>query len=297
MNDRDPFDGPDTHLGERMERAVGGLRAPDVGARAMARGRRQRTRRRLTQAAGGVAAATAVALTVSAFAPGLSDRDPDPSGPSVAADPSPTGPTSAAPAAGGPADGECGPAATGWWSTPTAEVKTDLADRLPAGTRTGPTNDTGAGIWGGDLLTGDDADFARLTLLPPPGTPGGLLNLQELHDGGPCAAGSHAPMQAVRPCDELTGNEACEEIRSADGALVGVVSERIEHDVVDGQDQPTDRSYVLATVAVPGGGHVELYVAEGTRADRPDTVRDPADVPALTLDQARAIVTDPVWVG
>jgi hypothetical protein len=101
----------------------------------------------------------------------------------------------------------------------------------------------------------------------------------------------------VKPCDELTGHVACEEIRSEDGSLVGVVTERIEQTVVNGQDQPTDKTYLLATVAGPQGGHVELYVAEGTRADRPHTVHDPADVPALTMNQVQEIVTDRAWTS
>jgi hypothetical protein len=101
----------------------------------------------------------------------------------------------------------------------------------------------------------------------------------------------------VEPCDELNGHVACEEIRSEDGVLVGVVTERIEQTVANGQEQPTDKTYLLATVAGPEGGHVELYVAEGTRADRPSTVHDPADVPALTMEQVLEIVTDPGWTS
>ncbi|MEV7431814.1 hypothetical protein AB0N29_19535 [Nocardioides sp. NPDC092400] len=297
MDDRtdgtESFDARDRHLGERMERAVSGLRAPDVAHLAMVRGRRQRTRRRLTCAAGGLAAATTLVLTVPTAATDWTGRDQDPSAPSVATDPAATAPAPGAGASGAP----CGAAATGWWSRSSTQVEADLSALLPGAVRIGGTDDRGAGTWGGDLLAGGDADFASLTLLPPPGVPGGRTSLEELAEGGPCAGGSNAPMQAVEPCDQLSGLVSCQEIRSEDGALVGVITEGLEQTVVDVKDRATDRSYVLATVAVPDGGHVELYVAEGTRADRPDTVHDPADEPALTVDQVRDVVTDPVWTA
>jgi hypothetical protein len=294
MNDPEPLDGIDPHLRERMERAVGGLHAPDVVPRAMARGHRQRIHRRLAYGAGAVAAATALVLTVPAFAKDWPGRDQDPSAPVLAGDPATT---TAAPDTGGPENDACGAPASGWWSKSTAQIMAELSTLLPKTVRVGGTNDDGTGRWGGNLVTGDDADFASLTLLPPPGTPGGRVSLEELADGGTCVGGSNKPMQAVTPCDRLTGHVACEEIRSGAGALVGVVTEKVEQTVVSGQEQPTGKTYVLATVAGPGGGHVELYVAEGTRADRPDTVQDPADVPALTMKQVREIVTDPFWTS
>jgi hypothetical protein len=296
MNDRDPFDTHDSHLSERMERAVGGLRGPDVLPRAMARGRRLRTRRRLTYAAGGLAAATALALTVPTLATAWDGREQDPSGPPVAADPSGTSSTTAASGDGPSGSGSCDTSATGWWSKPAAQVEADLSALLPAGTQIGETDTDAVATWGGNLVTGDDADFAAFTLLPPPGVPGPRRTLAEASDLGPCG-GANEPMQAVKPCDELTGHVACEEIRSEDGTIVGVVTERAEQGVVDGQEQPTDRTYVLATLAVPDGGHVELYVSEGTRADLPDTVHDPADVPALTVSQVREIITAPAWTS
>lgn len=296
MNDHESRDGHEPHLSERMERAVGGLRAPDVVPRAMAEGRRQRTRRRLAYAAGGITATTALALTVSAFATDWPGREQDPSGPPVAADPAATSPT-AAPGTGASENDPCGASATGWWSKSAAEIKADLSALLPEGTRIGETDDSSAGTWGGNVVAGDDADFASLTLLPPPGIPGGRSTLEEVAAGGPCIGGSNEPLQAVKPCDQLTGHEACAEIRSDDGTIVGVVTEKTEQTIVNGQEQPTDRTYVLATVAGPEGGHVELYVGEGTRADRPHTVHDPADVPALTMDQVHEIVADPVWTS
>ena len=280
-----------------MERAVGGLRAPDVLPRAMARGRRQRTHRRLAQGAGGLAAATALVLAVPAFATDWPGQEQDPSTTPVAVDPTPAADPSAPdrePDRSG--RGGCDPA-TGWWSESAAEIRAELSTLLPDGVGIGRTDDDWAGTWGGNLVAGGDEDFASLTLLPPPGTPGGLMTLEEASEAGPCAAGSHDPMQAVAPCDELTGTLACEEIRSESGALLGVVTERVEQTIVDGQEQPTDRTYVLATVTAPEGGHVELYVAEGTRADRPSTVHDPADVPALTAEQVREIVTTPAWTS
>lgn len=299
MNDHDPLSGNhngDPDLGERMQRAVGGLHAPDVLHLALDRGRRQRTHRRVAYGAGGFAAATALVLAVPALAGDWPGQGDDSSGPPVATDPTPTRPT-AAPGGSGSGDDPCGPSATGWWSKSAAQIRSELSARLPDGTRIGGTDDDATGTWGGNLVTGDDADFASLTLLPPPGTPGGRLTLEELASGGPCSDGLHAPLQPVTSCDELTGTVTCEEIRSGGGALVGVVTEQVEQAVVDGQHQPTDKTSVLATIKVSGGGHVELYVAEGTRADTPGTVHASDDVPALTVEQVRDIVTDPVWAS
>lgn len=298
----------DARLRERLAHAVDGLRAPDVLPAALARGRRQRTRRRLVQGTGGLAVAAALALAAPALADGW-PGGPDPSGPPVAVDPA-SGPGAGAGEGRGSdprtrldeaGRAACDPdaAATGWWSRPSEEVRDDLAALLPPGTRIGGTDDASPGAWGGDLVTGEgsgeDADFASVTLLPPPGVPGGRTSLAELSAGGPCAGGDNAPLQAVVPCAELSGHETCEEIRTEAGELVGVVTEKVERTVVEGRERPTDRAYVLATLADPSGGHVELYVAEGTRDEGPDTVPDPADVPALSVEQARAILTDPVW--
>lgn len=293
MNDQTPHD-RDHDLGERMERAVGGLRAPDVLSGAIEGGRRQRTRRRLALGAGGVAAATVLALTAQAFAGDRPGREQDPSAPSVASDPAAVSPPATT------ADDSCDDSVTGWWSKSTAQIRDDLAALLPDGVTIGVTNDRGAGTWGGNLTSVGDDDFASLRLLPPPGTPlpkgvrGPDLAPGE---GGRCAVAHNEAGQAVKPCDELTGHVACAEVRSPDGTQVGVVTTKVEQTIVNGQEQPTDRTYVVATIAGPVGGHVELYVAEGTRADRPDTVHDPSDVPVLSMGQAQDIATDPVWTS
>ncbi len=296
MNDRDPFDGHDPDLTERMERAVGGLHAPDVVPRAMARGRRQRTQRRLTYAAGGVAAATALVLTVPTFAADWTGGQ-DPSGPPVAADPAATSsasarPTTAAPTTGGVGDDQC-PPETGWWSKSPEQIKADLSALLPQGTRLRETDaEDFAGEWRGEVITGAEVDGLGLTLLPPPGVLGTWRTLEEVSRLGPCGGGANEPGLAVKPCDELSGKvvtgdrevlvRSCEEIRSEDGTLSGVVTEQVIQTVVDGQSQPTDETHVNATLAVPGGGHVELGLG---------------DVATLTTDQVREIVTDPVWTS
>lgn len=286
MNDHDPLD---DHLGRRMHRAVGGLQAPDVVARAIARGRRQRTRRRLGYAAGGVAAATALVLTVPAVA-GDSSETP------VASDPTSTGASPATPTSR-PTQGDCDPQ-TGWWSRSAEQIQAELAALLPAGARVGETNDATVGYWAGNVVTGGDADFTSVTLRPPPGIEGPWRTLAEARTPS-CGGGANAPQQEVVPCAEISDSAllACEEIRSESGELVGVVTESVEQTIESGQEQPTDRTYFQATLAVPGGGHVELHAAEGTRADRPSTVHDPADVPALTAEQVAQIVSDPVWTS
>lgn len=295
MNDHEPFDyGRDPGLRERMQRAVGGLQAPDVVPLAIARGRRQRARRRALQGAGAVAAATALVLTVPAVAQDWSGPDRGPSETPVASDPSTA---TSAPPSGRPGPDDCATAETGWWSKSSEQIKAELAALLPAGTQVGETNDAAVGLWAGNVVTGDDADFTSVTLLPPPGVRGPWVTLQEAADEGPCAAGANKPSQPVQPCEESAGLVTCEEIRSGSGELIGIVAGQVEHDYVNGQEQDTDRTYVYATIAVPGGGHVEVYSAEGTRADRPHTVHDPADVPALTAAQIRGIVTDPVWTS
>jgi hypothetical protein len=294
VNDHRPD--PD-RLGERMHRAVDDLRAPDVLTAAVAGGRRRRTRRRVAYGAGGLAAVTALALAV----PAVADRaggDPaaDSTAPPVAVDPSPTASTTSVPTSA-PATG-CGGPQTGWWSTPGEQVRDRLAALLPAGVTIDGTDDEAAGVWGGNLVSGADADFASLTLLPPPGVRGGMVTLEDAAAAaeGACFSGDNDPMQPVEPCAEIPGALSCEEVRT-DGELVGVVTQKVEQTVADGQDRPTDRAYVVATLAVPGGGHVELYVGEGTRADRPSTVHDPADTPTLTPQQALAVVADPVWTS
>lgn len=293
MNDHEPFDGYDDHLSARMQRAVGGVRAPDLAARAIAGGRRRHTRRRLAYGAGGFAAATALVLAVPAIG-GWPDQGQDPSGPSVATDPTATSPSPTARASGSAraGAGRCDASVTGWWSKEPAQIEAALSALLPPGTRIGRSNDGGTGIWRGNLVADGDEDFASLTLLPPPGVPAPRRTLAEVADG---SCGSNRPSLPVRSCDRLNGHTSCEEIRDADGVLLGVAAEKVEQETVDGQDEPTDRTYLLATVAVPGGGHVELYVAEGTLADLPDTLHAPDDVPALTVEQGREIVTDPGW--
>lgn len=290
MNDHEPFDGYDDHLSERIERAVAGLRAPDVVARAIADGRRRRTHRRLAYGAGGFAAATALVLAVPAIG-GWPEQGQDPSDPSVATDPTATSPSPTATASARTGADRCDASATGWWSKEPAQIEAALSALLPPGIRVGRSNDGGTGLWRGNLVAGGDADFASLTLLPPPGVPGPRRTLAEVSDG---SCGSNRPSLPVTSCDRLLGHTSCQEVRDDDGLLVGVVAEKVEEDVA-ARDQPTGKTYLIATVAVPSGGHVELHVAEGTLADRPDTVHDPRDVPALTVDEAREIVTDPGW--
>jgi hypothetical protein len=297
MNDHDSVEGPDSHLRERMERVVGDLRAPDVVPLAMARGRRQRTHRRLGYAAGGVAAATVLALTVPTFATDWAGQDQDPSGPPVAADPAATSststsPTTAAPGAEGTALEECSPE-TGWWSRSSAEIRSDLSSVLPEGARLAKTTKSWFGEWNGEVVVGDDIDTMQVTLLPPPGVLGTWRTVEEVSRLGPCGGGANRPSPLVKPCVELAGhidgnaNEgtpvaACEEIRSEDGTLVGVVTEKVMTTVEDGQTLPTGDTYIAATVAAPGGGHVELGLGD------PDT---------LTADQIGDILTAPVWAG
>ncbi len=294
----DPLDGHDPHLGERMERAVGGLRAPDVADRAIARGRRRRTHRRLAQGAGGVAAVTALALAVPAFAGDWPGATRDPATPGVATDPSGAAPPSRAttttpPATGGSDDEPCGASETGWWSASTARIRSDLSALLPAGVRVGSTNGSVTGEWRGRIVTGDGASYANLTLLPPPGVLGPRRTLAEVSRLGPCGGGANTPWYPVGPCDEITGDAggsseqradvvACDEIRSDDGGVVGVVVEQAQLAVVEGQEQPSDETGLVAVAAGPGGGHVELVVGDSS---------------ALTTDQVRAIVAAPGWTG
>lgn len=277
-------------LRDWMDRAVGGLRAPDVASGVMADARRHRTQRRVGYAAGGVAviaAAGAIGYPLTqgtpteredrSGGPGFADEtspspDADPSGPTVNANGCPLRPA-------------------GWWGMPADQVRTTLAALLPRDVTIGKTEDATTGGWSGNLVQSADPDFAMVSLLPPAvkatepkPTEGGAIAICPTWD----------PMQKIEACDPAT---TCEEIRDDAGELVGVVTESVEATVVDGQEVPTDKSYFLATLVGPDGGHVEIYVAEGTRDDRPDTQHDPADVPALTLEQVKQLVTDPAWVS
>ena len=286
------LDADDTRgLRDRMDRAVGGLHAPDVMTQVMADGRHHRTQRRIKYAAGGVAAVAAAGAIGYPLAQG-SPREPDPARtPGFATDPTtseqvtPSTPTTDA--------NGCPVRPDGWWNMPADRVRTTLAGLLPDGVAIGTTEEAGLGGWSGNLLASGpaaDRDFAMVSLLPPPRE---RTQPQE-NDGLITLCGTWEPLQKVRPC---APGEACEEIRDDAGTLVGVVREQVESTIENGADVPTDKSYVLATLVGPGGGHVDIYVAEGTRDDRPDTVHDPADRPALTLEQVAELLTNPVWTS
>jgi hypothetical protein len=181
----------------------------------------------------------------------------------------------------------------GWWSRSAAQVEADLAALLPEGTRLGKADTPVFAQWSGKITTGEGVDDIGVTLLPPPGVLGTWRTVEEASRLDPCGGGANQPSTPVRPCDELDGevvgnaNEgtpvaACDEIRSEGGVLVGVVTEKVMTTVVDGQTLPTDETYIAATVAAPGGGHVELDLGN------PDT---------LTADQIGDLITSPVWTS
>lgn len=299
MNDHtDDTDHSD--LADRLDRAVAGLRTPDVLPQVLAVGRRRRAQRRVVQGVGGIAAASVLAIFAHAFADGRS-----PAAPSLAADPA--APTDASRSAG-PAVGaasstspdQCpsGPE-RGWWSASHREVADRLAALLPDGVRLGTEERRSAGVaglWSGDVLTNGttDADFLQIELLPPPGTPAPLQSLQvvldDLADPDGCPAEPNEPAQRIAPCEASAEPASCEEIRSEDGDLVGVATRSVQ-----GTGSDPRATVVRATFAVPGGGYVQLYVSTGTPSDRPDTPVDPADTPAITPADAAAIVRDPAW--
>lgn len=296
IDHRDDPDG-DLDLPGRFDRVVEGLHAPDVLPRVLSAGRRRRTRQRVVAGVGSIAAVTTLVLAGNAVAGGgPSDGVP------VASDPAATGSsaasTSPSPRASATADGcEAAPGADAWWQESQGEIADQLAEDLPDGVALGSIRrgfDGAAGLWAGTLSQGSDVDYLQFELLPPPGIRGALVPLQAALDqttqGGACAVPNN-PAQAVRPCEELADRaSACEEIRDEQGELVGVVT-LATNDSGNGHSDTA----VRATRAVEGGGYVQLYVASGTPADRPDSVRDPADLPALTLEEARAIVSDPAW--
>ncbi|WP_322454297.1 hypothetical protein [Nocardioides bizhenqiangii] len=280
-------------LRDRMDRAVGGLRAPDVTNGVMAKARRHRTHRRVGYAAGGVAviaAAGALGYPLTqgtGTEPGGGATDPgygDEPSPSPKADP--TGSKSDV-----IDDNGCRVRPAGWWDMPADQVTATLADRLPRAMTIGKTEDASVGIWSGNLVEAADPDFASVRLLPPPAP---AVEPMPNDDGTITLCATWEPMQTVEACDPAI---TCEVIRDDEGNLVGVITEKVEATVVNGQDEPTDKSYILATLVGPDGGHVEIYVGEGTRDDRPDTQHDPADQPALTVEQVKELLTDPVWTS
>ena len=285
------IDGDDTNgLRDRMDRAVGGLRAPDVTSGVLADARRHRTQRRVGYAAGGVAVIAAASAIGYPLTQGTTAEPSEgTSDPAVVDEPRPS-------ADEGPSTPEvdgngCATRPAGWWNMPADQVSATLAGRLPQGVTVGKTEDAATGIWSGNLVQGADPDFAMVSLFPPsvPAT-----DPVPKDDGTIVLCPTWEPMQKIEACDPAI---TCEEIRDEDGDLVGVIAEKIESTVVNGQDVPTDKSYFMATLAGPDGGHVEIYVAEGTRDDRPDTQHDPADRPALTMEQVTELVTDSVWTS
>ena len=277
-------------LRDRMDRAVGGLRAPDVSTGVMADVRRHRTQQRVKYAAGGVAvlaAAGAIGYPLTQGTP--TEREDGSGGPGFADEPS-SSPTADPSGPEVDANG-CPLRPAGWWAMPADQVRTTLAALLPQDVTIGKTEDATTGGWSGNLVQSTDPDFAMVALLPPPVK---ATEPKPTEGGAIAICGTWDPMQKIEACEPAT---TCEEIRDDAGDLVGVVTESVESTIVNGQEVPTDKSYFLATLLGPDGGHVEIYVAEGTRDDRPDTQHDPADVPALTLEQFKDLVTDPAWVS
>jgi|GEM_PF-6715284 len=280
-----------TGLRDRMQRAVGGLHAPDVMTQVMADGRHHRSQRRIKYAAGGVAAVAAAGAIGYPLAQGTPPDSGDPDRtPGYATDPSTSAqvsPTAPATDANG-----CPVRPNGWWDMPADQVRATLAGLLPDGVTIGTSEDTSAGAWSGNLVEMGDRDFVGVSLLPPPAQ-GDVPEPREVGASIVLCA-TWKPMQKVEPC---APGEACEEIRDDAGALVGVVKEKVEQTVENGTDVPTDKSYFLATLVGPGGGHLEFYAGEGTRDDRPDTVHDPADRPPFTMDEVVELMTNPVWTS
>ena len=273
----------------RMERAVGGLKAPDVMSSVMAHAHRYRAQRRVKYAAGGVAAVAAAGAIgyplVQSTSSGRADLK---EAPSYAGQPGTDGTVKSGPEVD---DNGCPVRPAGWWDMPADQVLTSLAGRLPAGVTVGQTADATPGTWSGNLVRSADPDFASVSLLPPPvqGT-----QPDSGDDGFITLCPTWEPMQEVEACGAATN---CEEIRDDQDDLIGVVTENVETTIDNGQEVPTDKTYFLATLAGPDGGHVEIYVGEGTRADVPSTPHDPADEPALTLEQVTDLVTDSVWTS
>ena len=293
----DDPDGGDLDLPGRFDRAVEGMHAPDVLPRVLHAGRRRRTRQRVAAGVGSIAAVTTLVLAGNAVAGGGPSE-----GVPVASDPAATtsgaASTSPRPRASDTA-GPCGtaPRTDAWWRKSQGEIADRLAGDLPDGVGLGSVRRGfagAAGLWAGTLTQGSDVDYLQFELLPPPGFRGSLVSLQAALEqtavSGACAV-PNDPDQAVRPCDEQADQaSACEEIRDEKGDLVGVITLATR----DSGNGHSDTA-VRATRGVEGGGYVQLYVSSGTPADRPDTLRDPADLPALTMQEAREIVDDPAW--
>lgn len=278
-------------LRDRMESAVGGLHAPDVMSQVLAAGHRHRSQRRIKYAAGGVAAVAAAGAIGYPLTQGTPRESGDPGrAPGYATDPSSSEQVS--PSAPATDENGCPVRPDGWWNMPGDQIPTTLAGLLPEGVTIGWSEDTSAGAWSGNLVETGDRDFVGVSLLPPP-RQGNAPEPREV-GGSITLCGTWEPWQNVRPCAR---GEACEEIRDDAGALVGVVREKTESTIENGVEVPTDKSYFLATLVGPGGGHVEIYAAEGTRDDRPDTVHDPADQPPFTMDEVVGLVTNPVWTS
>ena len=279
------LDTDDNDLRARMQRAVGGLHAPDLVTRVMADGRRARHQQRVRYATGGVAAVAAAGAIAYPLIQNGEDRTPTvrdnrSAGPASQGTPS----TDSTPPPGDP----CGERPAGWWDMPSDQVRATLNGLLPAGVSIGKTEDDAVGTWSGNLIQADGPDFAMVSLLPPES------QSPPERQGDVICIGPSGPLQEIEACDpEVT----CEEIRDDEGNLVGIVTEKLETTIVDGGDEATDKSYLIATLLGPDGGTVEVYVGEGTRDDVPTTVHDPADQPALTFDQVKQIVTAPVWTG
>lgn len=256
----------DHDLHARMERAVDGLHAPDLARATIGRAAVRRRRKHTAYAVGGVAA---IAL---AGAVGIPRVDTDQHREVQVATQAPS-----LSATSTPSD-DCGRPA-GWWNMPGSDVRASLASRLPSGAVLGATDESAPGVWAGNVDSGEDSDFVQVVLHPPAGSasaPAG--SLEALRQCG----------QGTPPSTECADDTGCTPVVDGNGRQIGALFPVSESG--GGVD-------LRATLRGPGGGVIEIWTSEGTRADRPDTVHDPADRPAFTPEELEQLVTDPVWTS
>lgn len=281
--DSAPLPGSDeAYVRDVIDAAMADARPPrDLPGAALARGRRLRTRRRMSVAA----AAVAAGLAVGAAGPWLAAGDGSATRSSDLVATQPAAPEPTLP-----------PTPRGWWDMPATQMVESLTELLPdevvltasgrpiadteeGGPADGSINSTLGTSVGGDLATGN----VNMMMWPARTTPVALEGV------GPEEATFKVGIRAgwlTCPGNLGPGTTSCTEIRNTGGQPAGRRSITSVGDL-----------RILEVVLVSGDGIV--YGATANTDDDTWGVESPvtAPRPPLTMAQLEAIVRDPVWTS
>lgn len=295
---------------DRFERAMSDTTAPadTLRTNAMAQGRGLRRRRRSLVAVGAVAAIAVTGFGVQYAAGGTQAEEANDftqgGKPSTATRAEGTPSPSAGTPSLGPLEVPSGNPSSepdGWWSMPASTMVTELRKLLPEGMQlTDPItmNEDRAPEEELHELEG----YLTATLRPASGGPGKVnMVFYRPDDGVPAPPPStdaegnvdmflDEPTQQHRlSCgpDAVTRPEDCEQLKAADGTVIGRVLDSTKGGV---------RSLSI-DLATDDGGVVMVNVANTLDSKWPDGATPSAEKVPLTLAQLRSIADNPVWTS